>query len=80
MQNKLPYVRDRLVEGYFWIVGVYPEPQHSRSRMFLIKTSMWLVVMDDTFDNYATYDELEIFTEAVERYVLAHFGLIIYFN
>nr|WCC60122.1 terpene synthase [Pityopsis ruthii] len=71
MQNKLPYVRDRLVEGYFWIVGVYPEPQHSRSRMFLIKTSMWLVVVDDTFDNYATYDELEIFTEAVERWSMS---------
>nr|XP_043621321.1 (E)-beta-farnesene synthase-like [Erigeron canadensis] len=71
MQNKLPYVRDRLVEGYFWIVGVYPEPHHSRSRKFLIKTSMWLVVMDDTFDNYATYDELEIFTEAVERWSIS---------
>ncbi|XP_024994640.1 (E)-beta-farnesene synthase-like [Cynara cardunculus var. scolymus] len=68
MQNKLPFVRDRLIEGYFWILGIYFEPHHSRSRMFLIKSCMWLVVIDDTFDNYGTYEELEIFTEAVERW------------
>lgn len=32
-----------------------------------MKTCMWLVVLDDTFDNYGTYEELEIFTQAVER-------------
>ncbi|GJV33722.1 sesquiterpene cyclase [Tanacetum coccineum] len=69
--NKLPHVRDRLVEIYFWILGVYFEPQHSRSRMFLAKTSMWLVVLDDTYDNYGTYEELEIFTEAVQRWSLS---------
>nr|QQG64114.1 TPS3 [Parthenium argentatum] len=71
MQNKLPYVRDRLIEGYFWILGVYFEPQHSRTRMFLMKTSMWLIVLDDTFDNYGTYEELKIFTEAVERWSMS---------
>ena len=67
ISNKLPHVRDRLVELYFWILGVYFEPQHSRSRMFLTKTSMWLVVFDDTYDNYGTYEELEIFTQTFER-------------
>ncbi|KAL8265614.1 hypothetical protein R6Q59_002958 [Mikania micrantha] len=28
--SKLPYVRDRIVEGYFWILMVYFEPQHSK--------------------------------------------------
>nr|AIW00681.1 a-bisabolol synthase [Matricaria chamomilla var. recutita] len=68
IRNKLPYVRDRLIEGYFWILGIYFEPQHSRTRMFLMKTCMWLIVLDDTFDNYGTYEELEIFTQAVERW------------
>ncbi|PWA82976.1 sesquiterpene cyclase (chloroplast) [Artemisia annua] len=71
ISNKLPHVRDRLVEIYFWILGVYFEPQHSRSRMFLAKTSMWLIVLDDTYDNYGTYEELEIFTEAVQRWSLS---------
>nr|AYJ71561.1 bisabolol synthase [Eremanthus erythropappus] len=71
MQEKLPYVRDRLVEGYFWILGIYFEPHHARTRMFLIKTCMWLVVIDDTFDNYGAYEELEQFTEAVERWSIS---------
>lgn len=69
-QKKLPYVRDRLVEGYFWILGVYFEPQYSCLRMFLTKSCVWLIVIDDTFDNYGTYEELEIFTQAVERYTI----------
>ncbi|KAI7751279.1 hypothetical protein M8C21_003871 [Ambrosia artemisiifolia] len=66
--NKLPYVRDRLIEVYFWILAIYFEPQHSRTRMFLLKTCIWLVVLDDTFDNYGTYEELQIFTDAVQRW------------
>ena len=75
IRNKLPYVRDRLIEGYFWILGIYFEPQHSRTRMFLMKTCMWLIVLDDTFDNYGTYEELKMFTQAVERYLVVHFTL-----
>ncbi|XP_076943976.1 (E)-beta-farnesene synthase-like [Bidens hawaiensis] len=71
LQNKLPYVRDRLVEGYFWILGIYFEPEHSHTRMFLTKSCVWLVVIDDTFDNYGTYEELEIFTEAVQRWSIS---------
>lgn len=36
---------------------------------------MWLIVLDDTFDNYGTYEELEMFTQAVERYLVVHFAL-----
>ncbi|KAK9048284.1 hypothetical protein SSX86_032753 [Deinandra increscens subsp. villosa] len=71
LQKKLPYVRDRLVEGYFWILGMYFEPEHSRTRVFLMKTCMWLVVLDDTFDNYGTYEELEIFTKAIQRWSIS---------
>nr|GEV27659.1 (E)-beta-farnesene synthase-like [Tanacetum cinerariifolium] len=70
-RNKLPFVRDRLIEGYFWILGVYFEPQHSRTRIFLVKTCMWLIVLDDTYDNYGTYEELEMFTQAVERWSIS---------
>nr|QYL01197.1 terpene synthase 7 [Stevia rebaudiana] len=69
--NRLPYVRDRCVEGYFWILAIYFEPEHYRTRMFLLKTCMWLVVLDDTVDNYATYEEFEIFTQAVERWSIS---------
>ncbi|XP_076919169.1 (E)-beta-farnesene synthase-like [Bidens hawaiensis] len=76
MPRKLPYVRDRLIEGYFWILGVYYEPHHTLTRIFLMKTSMWLIVLDDTYDNYGTYEELEIFTDAVERWSMSCIDLL----
>ncbi|KVH96380.1 Terpene synthase, metal-binding domain-containing protein [Cynara cardunculus var. scolymus] len=69
--TKLPYVRDRLVEGYFWILAAYYEPQYSDARIFLMKTCNLVIILDDTYDNYGTYEELEIFTEAVQRWSIS---------
>ncbi|KAI3812653.1 hypothetical protein L1987_17365 [Smallanthus sonchifolius] len=71
LSNKLPYVRDRIVEGYFWILAVYFEPQHTESRTFLMKACSLMVILDDTYDNYGTYEELEIFTKAVQRWSIS---------
>ncbi|KAF5821000.1 putative germacrene-A synthase [Helianthus annuus] len=67
-KENLHYVRDRLVELYFWVVGVYFEPQYSRSRIFLTKVIKIATILDDTYDNFGTYEELEVFTEAIERW------------
>ncbi|XP_011082247.2 vetispiradiene synthase 3 isoform X2 [Sesamum indicum] len=66
--SKLSYARDRVVECYFWTLGVYFEPQYSRARIMLAKTIAMISVIDDTYDSYGTVDELEIFTDAVERW------------
>lgn len=66
--NKLPYVRDRIVEGYFWILAVYFEPQHSNARIFLMKACNLVIILDDTYDNYGTYEELEVLTQAVQKW------------
>ncbi|CAH1429023.1 unnamed protein product [Lactuca virosa] len=58
----------KLVEGYFWILAVYFEPQYSDARIFLMKTCNLAIILDDTYDNYGTYEELEIFTQAVQRW------------
>lgn len=65
--SKLSYARDRMVECYFWTLGVYFEPQYSRARIMLAKTIAMISVIDDTYDSYGTVDELQIFTDAVER-------------
>ncbi|MFS7904885.1 putative germacrene-A synthase [Helianthus anomalus] len=70
-KENLHYVRDRLVELYFWLVGVYFKPQYSGSRIFLTKVIKIAAILDDTYDNYGTYEELEIFTMAIERFVLS---------
>ncbi|KAL0312078.1 UNVERIFIED_CONTAM: Vetispiradiene synthase 1 [Sesamum radiatum] len=66
--SKLSYARDRVVECYFWTLGVYFEPQYSRARIMLAKTIAMISVIDDTYDSYGTVEELEIFTDAVERW------------
>ncbi|KAI7752461.1 hypothetical protein M8C21_018144 [Ambrosia artemisiifolia] len=66
--NNLPYARDRMVECYFWALGVYFEPKYSRSRIFLTKVFSLTTLLDDTYDAYGTYEELVILTEAIERW------------
>ncbi|XP_022717944.1 (+)-delta-cadinene synthase isozyme A [Durio zibethinus] len=66
--RKLPFARDRVVEGYFWIMGVYFEPQYSLGRKMLTKVIAMASIVDDTYDSYATYDELIPYTDAIERW------------
>ncbi|OIT36063.1 PREDICTED: germacrene C synthase-like [Nicotiana attenuata] len=66
--NKYPYARNRLVEVYFWMLGVYYEPQYSRARKFLTKVIKIDSILDDTYDAYGTLDELVPFTDAIERW------------
>ncbi|TXG46287.1 hypothetical protein EZV62_028215 [Acer yangbiense] len=65
---KLPFARDRVVECYFWILGVYFEPEYILARRILTKVIAMTSVIDDIFDVYGTIEELEIFTSAVERW------------
>ncbi|XP_010258444.1 PREDICTED: (-)-germacrene D synthase-like [Nelumbo nucifera] len=65
---KIPYARNRVVECYFWIMGVYPEPQYSLGRMILTKVIAMTSVLDDTYDIYGTLEELQLFTDAIERW------------
>ncbi|KAL8262719.1 hypothetical protein R6Q59_024068 [Mikania micrantha] len=70
IQKNLPYVRDRVVECYFWACGSYSEPKYSLGRVFLAKVIQTATIIDDTFDAYGTYEELEAFTKAVERWCI----------
>ncbi|PHT45436.1 hypothetical protein CQW23_14594 [Capsicum baccatum] len=66
--KKWPYVRDRLVEGYFWILGMYFEPKYNRARSMMTKVLNMGSIIDDTYDAYATFDELTAFTNAIQRW------------
>ncbi|XP_031103839.1 vetispiradiene synthase 3-like [Ipomoea triloba] len=61
----LPYARDRAVECYFWALGVYFQPQYSKARVMLAKN---ISIVDDTFDAYGTIEELEVYTDAIQRW------------
>ncbi|KAL5737832.1 hypothetical protein ACOSP7_030593 [Xanthoceras sorbifolium] len=68
VKAKFPYARDRLVECYFWTMGVYFEPQYSLARRILTKVTTMASILDDTYDSYGTYEELELFTDAIQRW------------
>ncbi|KAF8026081.1 hypothetical protein BT93_F2789 [Corymbia citriodora subsp. variegata] len=67
-KTKLPFARDRLVEGYFWILGVHFEPKSAVARRMMTKVIAVTSVLDDIYDVYGTYEELELFTQAIQRW------------
>ncbi|WCJ24381.1 Alpha-copaene synthase [Euphorbia peplus] len=66
--TKLPYARDRIVELYFWILGVYFEPQYCLARKMLTKVIAMASILDDTYDNFATAEEIGLLTDAIQRW------------
>ncbi|XP_027355362.1 (-)-germacrene D synthase-like [Abrus precatorius] len=66
--TKLPFARDRLVETYFWSLGVYFEPQYSLGRRIMTKVTSMASIIDDIYDVHGTFEELHLFTYAIERW------------
>ncbi|GER41914.1 beta-farnesene synthase [Striga asiatica] len=64
----LPYARNRVVEAYLWGTSLHFEPQYSFVRMTFAKYVQMLTTLDDTYDNYASVEEGDIFTDAMERW------------
>ncbi|CAL1385457.1 unnamed protein product [Linum trigynum] len=62
------YARDRIVECYFWIMGAYFEPKYRVARRLLTKFIAIMSLTDDTYDNYATAEQLDVLTQAIERW------------
>lgn len=78
--RKLPFARDRMVECYFWILGVYFEPNYSLARRILTKVIAMTSIIDDIYDVYGTPEELKLFTEVIERFELLNIGQIFFFG
>ncbi|KAM6555100.1 hypothetical protein CsatB_015862 [Cannabis sativa] len=66
--HKFPFARDRIVELYLWILGVYYEPQYCLARNILLKIIALASIADDIYDAYGTLEELELLTHAIERW------------
>ncbi|KAK5786685.1 hypothetical protein PVK06_041325 [Gossypium arboreum] len=66
--KKLPFIRNRLVKSYFWILRVYFEPQYSLAREILTKVMAMSSIMDDIYDAYGTLEELQLLTHAIQRW------------
>ncbi|XP_071718976.1 (E)-beta-ocimene synthase, chloroplastic-like [Rutidosis leptorrhynchoides] len=68
LASKLSFVRDRIMECFFWSVGMIFEPQYHSCRVGLAKVASLITVIDDIYDVYGTLNELEIFTYAIKSW------------
>ncbi|KAE8681046.1 Delta-cadinene synthase isozyme A [Hibiscus syriacus] len=68
VRTNFPFIRDRLVEGYLWVLGVYFEPHYTIARKFAAKVTAMSSIVDDIYDAYGTHEELDIFTKAIDRW------------
>ncbi|CAH2061276.1 unnamed protein product [Thlaspi arvense] len=68
LSSQLHFVRDRIVENYFWTVGQIQEPQFGYVRRIITKINALITTIDDIYDVYGTLDELQQFTTMVENW------------
>ncbi|CAN1328931.1 Probable terpene synthase 3 [Linum perenne] len=66
--SKVFYARHKLVETYYWSLGLLWEPKYSLARYIVTKQTTIGTVLDDTYDNYGTFEELELFTSKCARW------------
>ena len=78
LASKLPYIRDRLVESHLVALGPYFEPHYSLGRIIVAKINMIMVVVDDTYDAYATLPQVKALTECLQRYSVRSRSLFLY--
>ncbi|WOK92035.1 chloroplast terpene synthase [Canna indica] len=68
LPQKLPFFRDRLTENYFWTVGSAYEAEHWSFRDIQTKANCFITMIDDVYDVHGTLDELDLFTDAIDRW------------
>ncbi|CAN0926008.1 Alpha-copaene synthase [Linum grandiflorum] len=68
VKTKFKYARDRVVECYYWMYAIYFEPKYRLARMLVTKMISTLSLLDDTFDSFGTLEEVDILTQAIQRF------------
>ena len=66
-RSNLSFVRDRIVEVYFWMNGACYKPQYSHSRIILTKMTAFITIIDDIFDTHSSTQESMKLQEAITR-------------
>ncbi|XP_028771258.1 terpene synthase 10-like [Neltuma alba] len=66
--EKLNFSRDRMVENFVWTVAFAEEPRFGYYRRVATKVNALITIIDDVYDLYGELEELEIFTEVIDRW------------
>ncbi|KAF3612432.1 hypothetical protein FXO38_36843 [Capsicum annuum] len=68
----LEFTRDRIVESFFFAVGIASEAQHGSMRKWLTKVIQLILIIDDVYDIYGSLADVQQFTRAIEKFVLTN--------
>ncbi|WCJ31207.1 Myrcene synthase chloroplastic [Euphorbia peplus] len=68
LPEKLSFIRDRIVENFLLAVGEMYEPHFGYCRRMSAKLNSLVTTIDDIYDVYGTLEELELFTDVVQRW------------
>ncbi|KAK4284978.1 hypothetical protein QN277_001735 [Acacia crassicarpa] len=67
-EKEMNFARNRMVESFMCAAGVSCEPKFKCLRKWLTKVINFVLVIDDIYDLYASFEELKQFTLAVDRW------------
>lgn len=67
VRSNLSFIRDRIVETYFWINGTSYNRKYSYSRIIATKITAFMTIIDDIFDTYGSTEESMQLAEAINR-------------
>lgn len=70
LDKMMTFARDRLLEHYLWCLGMVSEPRFGPFREMATKIICLITIIDDTYDVYGSLEEVELFTDFVDRFVL----------
>ncbi|KAL5978648.1 hypothetical protein ACLOJK_029765 [Asimina triloba] len=70
LQRRLSFSRDRIPESFLFSLCIVHGSQYGLSRYEVARISQLVTTIDDIYDVYGTLDELELFTDAVDRWDL----------
>ncbi|KAJ6791191.1 terpene synthase 10-like isoform X1 [Iris pallida] len=66
--KSLSFARDRILECFFVAVSIIFEPQFKSCLEWLPKIGALIVILDDIYDVYGSFGELEILTGIIDRW------------
>nr|QWQ79595.1 TPS37 [Juglans sigillata] len=68
--EKLGFARDRLMVNFLWAAGQSFQPHYGYGRRMITRVFSLITTIDDIYDLYGSLDELELFTDVIERWDL----------
>ncbi|GLJ33855.1 hypothetical protein SUGI_0680490 [Cryptomeria japonica] len=66
--RKLTFTRERHIEIFFSVAAGTFEPEYGDCRIAFTKVGCLLVVLDDLYDKYSSFEEIMLFNEAFNRW------------